>query len=177
MKIMRNDLLSRTWLLSLFIVTAGCQASTPTSQQAEQPPAAPVVAVDTVTPIDAPVAEAESPRLATQCNRLIAAINAEQDVIRNAKTDDAEAMRKLADNLDTVAKKMEAVEVSDGKLIKLRGDYIELISDFSKTSRFTANAMTKKDLEELIAAQKQLKEISPREDKVVNAINRYCQGD
>lgn len=112
----------------------------------------------------------------SQCNRLIEVINAEQNTIRNAKTDDANAMKELADKLDGVVKKVEGVEVKDEKLVKFRGDYIGLISDFAKTARNTAGAMESKDLNKLQEAQKELKKIGPRESNLVNDINSYCQG-
>ncbi len=111
-----------------------------------------------------------------QCNRLIEVINAQQPNISNAKTEDAAAMKALATKLDEVVKKVGAVDVKEEKLVKYRDDYVALIGDFAKTARGTAAAMETKDLTKLEEAQKNLKEIGPRERKLVGDINSFCQG-
>jgi hypothetical protein len=48
-----------------------------------------------------------------QCNRLIEVINKEQGPLKKATGNDPAALKKLADTLDDVAKKVEAVELKD----------------------------------------------------------------
>jgi major membrane immunogen (membrane-anchored lipoprotein) len=111
-----------------------------------------------------------------QCNRLIEVINKEQGPLKSASGSDPAALKKLAETLDNVAKKVSAVEVKDEKLVKFRDDYASMAKDLSKASRDTAGALESNDPKKATEAAKAMSGFGPRESALVDNINKYCSG-
>lgn len=112
-----------------------------------------------------------------QCNRLIDVINGEQDLIKDAASkNDVEGLKKLAETLDEVGKKVDGVELKDEKLQEFRGDYKKMVEDLAKVSRDSAEALETNDPNKAQDAQKKMSKFGARENELVNGINEYCQG-
>lgn len=112
----------------------------------------------------------------SQCNRLIEVINKEQGPLKEASGSDPAALKKLADTLDDVAKKVEAVELKDEKLVGFRDEYAKMAKDLSKASRDTATALEGKDPTKAAEAAKNMSSFGSRESDLVDNINKYCSG-
>lgn len=110
----------------------------------------------------------------SQCNGLIKVINEEQGKHKDLKGESPEELEKLADALESTAKRIGEVELEDEKLQAFRDDYKKMAEDLAKSAREAANAGD--DREKLEKAIKTMHAIGPREDKLVNEINSFCQG-
>jgi hypothetical protein len=110
----------------------------------------------------------------SQCNGLITVINEEQGKHKDLKGESPEELNKLADALDATAKKIGEVEIEDEKLLAFRGEYKKMAEDLAKSAREAATASDDRD--KLEKAIKTMQAIGPREDKLVNDINSFCQG-
>lgn len=111
-----------------------------------------------------------------QCNRLIEVINKEQGPLKKATGNDPAALKKLADTLDNVAKKVEAVELKDEKLLSFRNEYSQMAKDLGKASRDTATAVESNDPKKAQDAAKNMSSFGDRESDLVDNINKYCSG-
>ncbi len=111
-----------------------------------------------------------------QCNRLIKVINSEQSKVRDSPATDPAALRKLAENLDTIAKKVAAVELEDVELIRMRAAYAAMTDELANAARATAKALEANDFEEADKSNKQLEAAGKREGPLVGEINQYCSG-
>jgi hypothetical protein len=112
----------------------------------------------------------------SQCNRLIKVINDEQGPLKNATGSDPAALKKLAETLDGVSKKVGTVELADEKLVGFRDEYKKMAEDLAKVSRDTAGALESNDPGKAAEAAKQMSSFGPRETELVNNINKYCSG-
>ncbi|MBW2526268.1 MAG: hypothetical protein JRI23_18955 [Deltaproteobacteria bacterium] len=110
----------------------------------------------------------------SQCNGLITVINEEQGKHKDLKGESPEELKKLADALEATAKKIGEVELEDEKLTAFRDEYKKMAEDLAKSAREAATAGD--DREKLEKAIKTMQAIGPREDKLVNDINAFCQG-
>ena len=110
----------------------------------------------------------------SQCNSLISVINEEQGKHKDLNGDNADELRKLGDALDTTSKRIGDVQVKDEKLKAFREDYKKMCEDLAKAARDAATAGD--DPKKRESAIKVMQGIGPREDKLVNDINTYCQG-
>lgn len=110
----------------------------------------------------------------SQCNSLITVINEEQGKHKDLKGENPEELKKLADALDATSKKIGEVELNDEKLQDFRGQYKTMAEDLAKAARDAATAG--EDRDKLEKAIKTMQSIGPREDKLVNDINTFCQG-
>ena len=110
----------------------------------------------------------------SQCNSLISVINEEQGKHKDLNGDNADELRKLGDALDTTSKRIGDVQVKDEKLKAFREDYKKMCEDLATAARDAATAGD--DPKKREAAIKVMQGIGPREDKLVNDINSYCQG-
>lgn len=110
-----------------------------------------------------------------QCNTLIAVINEEQGKHKDLKAERPDELKKLADALDATAKKIGEVELSDEKLMAFREDYKKMAGDLAKAAREAAAAS--EDRDKLEKAIKRMQGIGPREDKLVQDINAFCQNE
>lgn len=110
----------------------------------------------------------------SQCNALITVINEEQGKHKDLKGENPDELKKLADALDGTSKKIGEVDLTDEKLRAFRDDYKKMAEDLAKAARDAATAG--EDREKLEAAIKTMQSIGPREDKLVNDINAFCQG-
>lgn len=110
----------------------------------------------------------------SQCNALITVINEEQGKHKDLKGESPDELKKLADALDATAKKIGEVELNDPKLQEFREDYKKMAGDLAKAARDAAAAG--EDRDKLEKAIKTMQSIGPREDKLVNDINAFCQG-
>ena len=111
-----------------------------------------------------------------QCNRLIEVINKEQGPLKYASGSDPAALKKLAETLDNVGKKVEAVELKDETLIKHRDDYAQMARDLAKASTETAAALESNDPAKAQEAAKKMSGFGSRESDLVDSINKYCSG-
>jgi hypothetical protein len=112
----------------------------------------------------------------SQCNRLIKVINEEQKPLREMQGTDPAALEKLSDTLDSVAKKVTAVELKDDKLVKFRDDYAKMATDLAKTAKDTAAALKSADPAKATEAAKSMQSFTQRESDLVDGINKYCSG-
>ncbi|MCA9625423.1 MAG: hypothetical protein KC731_40655 [Myxococcales bacterium] len=112
----------------------------------------------------------------SQCNRLIEEINKEQGPLKEASGSDPAALNKLADTLDGVATKVEAVELKDEKLVGFRNDYAKMAKDLASASRDTATALESNDPTKAAEAAKTMSSFGSRESDLVDNINKYCSG-
>jgi len=126
-----------------------------------------VVAMSTATGCDGKI---------SQCNRLIGVINKEQGPLKSASGSDPAALKKLAETLDGVAEKVEAVKLKDDKLVGFRDEYAKMAKDLAKASRETAEALAGNDPKKAQEAAKAMGGFGPRENTLVDKINKYCQG-
>jgi hypothetical protein len=113
----------------------------------------------------------------SQCNRLIEVINKEQGPLKESSGSDPAALKKLADTLDNVATKVEAVELKDEKLVGFRNDYAKMAKDLGKASRDTATALEGNDPKKAADAAKNMSSFGSRESDLVAEINKYCSGN
>jgi hypothetical protein len=111
-----------------------------------------------------------------QCNRLIRVINAEQDPIKKASGGDPTALKNLADALDNVATKVEAVDVKDEKIVGFRDQYAGMAKELATASRSTAAALEEKDSKKATEAASHMSSFGTRESELVGEINGYCSG-
>jgi hypothetical protein len=111
-----------------------------------------------------------------QCNRLIRVINAEQGPIKQASGGDPTALKNLADALDNVAAKVEAVEVKDEKIVAFRDQYAGMAKELATASRNTAAALEEKDAKKATEAASHMSSFGTRESELVGEINGYCSG-
>jgi aminopeptidase N len=109
-----------------------------------------------------------------QCNALITVINDEQAKHKDLNGDSPAEMKKLGEALETTAKRIGDVEVKDEKLKAFRDDYKAMCEDLAKAAREASDAG--EDSKKREDAVKVMQTIGPREDKLVNEINGYCQG-
>lgn len=112
----------------------------------------------------------------SQCNRLIEVINKEQGPLKDASGSDPAALKKLAETLENVATKVEAVELKDEKLVSFRDDYAKMARDLAKASNETAEALDGKDPTKAQEAAKTMSSFGSRESDLVDNINKYCSG-
>ena len=110
----------------------------------------------------------------SQCNSLISVINEEQGKHADLNGDNAESFRKLGDALDETARRVGDVPIKDEKLKAFRADYKTICEDFAKAAREAAAGGD--DQKKHDEAVKAMQSIGPREDKLVNDINAFCQG-
>jgi regulator of extracellular matrix RemA (YlzA/DUF370 family) len=111
-----------------------------------------------------------------QCNRLIDVINTEQAPLKNAMGDDPSTLKKLAETLEGVAKKVRAVQIKDPKLIAFRDEYAKMAEELATAARETAAAYEGNDEQRVAESGKKMKSFEPREKKLVSDINGYCSG-
>jgi len=110
----------------------------------------------------------------SQCNALITVINEEQAKHKDASGESVDELKKLADGLDATGKKIGDVQLKDEKLKSHRDEYKKMCEDLAKAARDAATAGDDAGKKE--GAIKVMQGIGPREDKLVNDINAYCQG-
>ena len=111
-----------------------------------------------------------------ECNRLIEVINKEQGPLKEASGTDPAALRKLADTLDGVAKRVGAIELTDEKLVVFRNEYAQMATDLGKASRDTAAALADNDPSKAAEAAKTMSSFGRRESDVVDNIKKHCAG-
>ena len=104
----------------------------------------------------------------------VASREPQQGKHKDLKGESPEELNKLADALDATAKKIGEVEIEDEKLLAFRGEYKKMAEDLAKSAREAATASDDRD--KLEKAIKTMQAIGPREDKLVNDINSFCQG-
>ena len=109
-----------------------------------------------------------------QCNRLIKVINTEQGAVRDKPATDPPSLRKLADSLEGVSKKVAAVELDDPKLVELRNQYAEMADGISTAARATAKALEEDDFTAAEKSNKELEAVGKREAPLVADLNGYC---
>jgi uncharacterized membrane protein YjjP (DUF1212 family) len=111
-----------------------------------------------------------------QCNKLIEVINTEGNKLKVSS--DAAGLKKMADDLDAAAKKLEAVDITIDKLKGYRDEYKNFMVDFSKAARAFAEMQSgeaadpKKSQDALANLNTSLQKSS----KLTDDINNYCQG-
>jgi hypothetical protein len=110
----------------------------------------------------------------SQCNGLITVINEEQGKHKDTAGDNADDLKKLGDALEGTAKKIGDVQLKDEKLKAFREEYKKMCEDLANAARDAATAGD--DPKKRETAIKVMQGIGPREDKLVNDINSYCQG-
>jgi hypothetical protein len=110
----------------------------------------------------------------SQCNALITVINEEQGKHKDTAGDNADDLKKLGDALEGTAKKIGDVQLKDEKLKAFREEYKKMCEDLANAARDAATAGD--DPKKRETAIKVMQGIGPREDKLVNDINSYCQG-
>ncbi len=112
----------------------------------------------------------------SQCNALIRVINAEQEPIKRASGSDPEALRKLADALDTVGSKVSGVQVKDEKVVGFRDQYGAMAKELAEAARQTALALEENDAKKAAKAADHMSSFGTRESELVGEINGYCSG-
>lgn len=173
--------------LVLAIAATACSTSPPPTK-----PETPVVATEpAVAPPTSPapaIAEPEptcpegrertengcEPTKVAACNRLIAAINDEQEPLKQATGSDPAALRELADLLSHVAGKVGMVELTDPTLVGHRDDYAAMATELAASARATAAALERNDPAGAAAAAEGLSSFGSRESTLVDDLNRYC---
>jgi hypothetical protein len=85
-------------------------------------------------------------------------------------------MTKMGDDLDTAAKAIGDVDVSLPELQKFRDDSKKLFTDVATAARESGKALEGKDLAAATTALKKLTDSAQANTKLVNDINKFCQG-
>jgi hypothetical protein len=111
-----------------------------------------------------------------QCNRLIKVINGEQSAVRDSPATDPASLRKLADSLEDVSKKVAAVELDDPKLVEIRNQYAAMTDAIAAAARNTAKALEEDDLGAAEKSNKELETVGKQEAPLVADLNGYCSG-
>ena len=130
----------------------------------------------------APTAAAtqSAPRATTkirQCNNLIETINETQERLKKNTGSDPAALKQLATTLDASAKTVQAVELTDAKLVKFRDEYSKMAKDLGKAARAAASALEASDAEKAQEAAKTMSGFGKRESDLVDDVNKYCSGE
>lgn len=111
-----------------------------------------------------------------QCNRLIQVINSEQEKVRDRPATDPAALRKLAESLSSISKKVAAVELEDAELLRMRDEYATMTDELAKAAGDTAKALEANDYELADKSNEQLETVGKREGPLVAELNKYCSG-
>jgi len=111
-----------------------------------------------------------------QCNRLIDVINKEQKPLKSKTGNDPKHLKELATTLASVSKKVRAVQLKDAKLKSFRDEYAKMAEDLASAAKATATAFESNDPKKAAAAASKMTKFGPRESKLVDNINNYCQG-
>jgi DNA repair ATPase RecN len=128
---------------------------------------------------------------AVECEKLITGINQGHTLVSNFKGKDAPAASKLANELDTVIKQLENLELKDKQLKHFQQQFSEIYKNLSAAFRNTAQALRKASaagsslgaIEQLQNAKKQVEaagkvaeESAQKADQLGKEINKYCTG-
>jgi hypothetical protein len=112
-----------------------------------------------------------------ECNKLIQVMNSEGAKLSpKGSATDPSTMTKMADDLDTAAKAIGAVEVSLPELQKFREDSKKLYTDVAAAARESGKALEGKDLATATASLKKLTDSAQANKKLTDDINKFCQG-
>jgi flagellin-like hook-associated protein FlgL len=112
-----------------------------------------------------------------ECNKLIQVMNSEGAKLSpKGSATDPSTMTKMGDDLDTAAKAIGDVDVSLPELQKFRDDSKKLFTDVATAARESGKALEGKDLAAATTALKKLTDSAQANTKLVNDINKFCQG-
>ncbi len=110
-----------------------------------------------------------------ECNKLIRVINTEG---ANVKPATDENLKEVADALDALAKKMEAVQVSIPELKKYRDQYRDSVADMGKKAHAAADAKAEAnaDPQKITDAKTAYNAAVEQNNKLTADINGFCGG-
>ncbi len=116
---------------------------------------------------------------AAQCNRLIAAANAQEERLRpqmdaTSQSGDPAQIDVLAAAFERAGREIATVQVSDPQLQNLSRQYQAVITRFVAVSRTMAAAARAQNAEGIQAAVPQLAQIEAQSNGVIDRINQYC---
>lgn len=128
---------------------------------------------------------------AVECNKLITGINQGHFLVSNFQGKDAPAANKLANELETVIKQLENLELKDKQLKNFQKQFSEIYKNLSAAFRNTAQALRSASaagtsvgaIEQMQKAKQQVevagkiaKESAQKADQLGKEINKYCTG-
>lgn len=122
-----------------------------------------------------------------QCNAFIEQANASQTTIAalNLESEDPAVLEAAAVKIEGDAKKVDAVELKDEKLVGFKTDYVKNLNGLGKTARDLAGIQKDaKDPAKAAAVEAKAKTVvadaekmEKDESKLVDDINKYCSAN
>lgn len=143
-------------------VSVGCSQSSTGADKATTSQSTP-----TTTPTDSK---------ATQCGRIVEITNNAQSVTSTAKARRPESILQATAQLDQLAKKLEAVQVSDEKLVSLKSRYQKMYQAVSQATKDTFSAVKNRNRNGVGKSLQSLQEALNQDKDLVKEFNSYCSG-
>jgi hypothetical protein len=112
-----------------------------------------------------------------QCNLLIQVINEEGKKIPKMETKDPASFDRAAESFEKTAKRAEAVQLEDEKLITFRNEYRDMLLDLAKATRGIVKAKKSKDPVQIKNANSKMESFKKRESSYLERLNSYCSGN
>jgi hypothetical protein len=112
-----------------------------------------------------------------ECNAVIEKINAAQQSLNTPTSDPTPAdLNKVADQLDSLGKDLDAMDISTKELKGFATEYRDISKRLAAAFRKLAKAVEQKDLGLIEAATKEMTAEKAPEAALVVKINGFCQG-
>jgi phosphoglycerate-specific signal transduction histidine kinase len=108
-----------------------------------------------------------------ECNKLIEVANTEGGKVGDPGAD-ANAMKKMADEANGVAKRIGEVDVKMPELVKFRDEMKKQYTDLAAAATKAGDAAAKNDLTKAQEALKEFTATSAANAKLVGDINKFC---
>jgi hypothetical protein len=88
---------------------------------------------------------------------------------------DVAELRLLGEEMESVAKQTESVELSYADLKKYASEYQQMATEMAAAARELASAYDKVDIEGMKKARGRMDKAVKREDPLVEGLNKYCR--
>ena len=119
----------------------------------------------------------------SQCNQLVAIVNKAAEEARDidkmsqaSQGDKTNELKKMTERFQQFAKEIDDIKLEDPDIKNFQKQFVSLYNQTSQSSQNLRDAIAKKNKSQVDNNLKAFGEVSTLEAKLVEEVNRYCEG-